>query len=610
MIGITVAFIAQVFIGGSLIIDKIILGEQGKIKVVPYVFWIAIMNCFGLLFFLFGFIPPAAAATYGIVFLAALSFIIMLLCYYQVLSRGEASEAVPVVGGFAPLATFLIGELFLASRLSFTEAIGFVLLITGGFLLFFSERAKLKELLPWTLLAAFFTGTTNILEKMVFDNTGNFVTGYALMKTATLLIGLSMLAFPSLRRHILSTSKKTPNPHKVLYFINRGMAGLGSFLIFYAIKLEAHPAIVESINGVRYVLVFILAFILAKCAPKILNETMKGWRMGLKLTATIAIVLGLAVLGVGKHYLSQPVPKASEVIWGVTFSEHMTEKLGIDTDETLRAIVRDLKPDGLRLVAYWDRIEKVKGTYDFSSLDRQMKIARDGKVKVILVIGERVPRWPECHIPGWAVPQEDLMRYVRVVIERYRGYENILYWQVENEPFLHFGKCPDVDTHLIAQEIQAVKALDPGRKVLMTDGGEFGDWYRAAYRSDLFGTTLYRKVHNRFFGEVTYPITPEVYPLKRDFVRFLTGRKDQPFVVIELGTEPWASKQIYEMTPQEQMANFSIADFKDNTRYALECRFDTYYLWGAEWWYYLKKVHGIDAYWNFAADLFAGKTDL
>lgn len=606
MTGVAVAFIAQLFLGVSLIVDKIFFGDHGTIKVVPYVFWITVMSCFGFIFFFFGFTMPGIKVI-GLVFLAALSFILMLLCYYEVISRGEASEAVPVVGGFAPLATFIIGSFFVMSRLNTSEAIAFGLLIMGGFILFFAERARLKELLTWTILASLFTGTTNILEKLVFDHTANFATGYALMKSATFIIGLSMLAVPSIRRNILISSKRTSRNNRILYFGNRTLAGIGALLVFYAIKLESHPAIIESINGVRYVIVFILALVLTRFFPSVLKEDMTWRKVLAKVSATLLIITGLAMLGIQRHYENLPMPKASDVRWGVTFSELMAEDLKLNPGDTLRAIIRELKPGGVRLVAYWDRIEKKKGQYNFDSLDEQMYIARQAKVPVILAIGQRVPRWPECHIPKWAKPEKDLIPYVKRVVMRYRGYRNILYWQVENEPFLHFGECKRANKKLIESEIANVRTLDPGRKILLTDGGEFGDWYRAAKRGSIFGTTLYRKVYNRVFGEFTYPITPEIYPLKRDIIKYFTKKPDQNFIIIELGTEPWGDKQIVEMTLQEQLETFSVRDFRDNVDYALKCRFDTYYLWGAEWWYYLKKKHKIDGYWNYAAEIFQAR---
>jgi len=602
MSGITVAFIAQVFIGVSLVIDKIFFGADGREKAVPYVFWIAILSCFGLVFFLFGFTMPRPVIL-ALSFAAGLSFILMLVAYYKVLSIGEATESVPVVGGFAPLATWIAGSFFQSSALNAAESAGFVLLIMGGFILFFSERSKLKSLLPWTLLAAALTGSTNILEKLVFLNTANFATGYALMKTSTLLTGVLMLTVPYLRRRIFSVSKKTARKLRVLYFANRAIAGAGSLLIFYAIKLESSPAIVEAINGVRYVIVFIVAFAVTIFIPRLLNETMRGWRVFAKVTATILIITGLTGLGLQRSYEKQPVPAAHDVKWGVTFSEFMAEKLDIDKVGALRAIIHELRPSGIRLVAYWNRIEKETGKYDFRSLDTQMNICRDAGMPVILVIGQRVPRWPECHIPVWANTKWDLPAYITKLVERYKGYRNLLYWQLENEPFLLFGECPPSDSELIKKEVALLRSLDPSRKILMTDGGEFGDWYRASSLADVFGTTLYRKVRTRLFGEITYPLTPEFYPLKRDIVKFFTGKHDQEFIVIELGVEPWAERQIYEIPPQEQMRNFTMLEFEANIDYALNCRFNTYYLWGVEWWYHLKVYHGINAYWNYAASL-------
>ncbi len=603
MTGVEIAFLAQVLLGTSLIIDKVFFGHHETIRVVPYVFWITVLSCVGFVFYFFGFTMPDVKVL-GYVFLAALSFVLMLLSYYEVLSRGEASEAAPVVGGFAPVITFIFGSFMIGSTLNTSEVIAFFLLILGGFILFFAERHDLAELLPWTILASVFTATTNILEKIVFDQTANFATGYALMKTATFLIGMVMLAIPPLRRNIFSSSKATSRGNRVLYFSNRAIAGLGALLIFYAIKLERNPAIIESINGVRYVGVFILALIFTKFWPSIIKEDMSLGKILEKSTATLLIVTGLAMLGIQRHYESQPLPAASEVNWGVTFSELMAEDLKLDADETLAAIIKELKPGGIRLVAYWNRIEPRRGEYDFKSLDSQMAIASRAKIPVILAIGQRVPRWPECHIPEWADPKRDLIPYMAQVVKRYRGFKNILYWQVENEPFLHFGICKRADKKLIGQEIEVVQNLDPGRKILLTDGGEFGDWYRAAKRGSIFGTTLYRKVYSRVFGQITYPITPEIYPLKRDIIKYLTKKPDQNFIIIELGTEPWGDKQIVEMTQDEQLENFSVSDFRDNIEYALKCRFDTYYLWGAEWWYFLKKKQRISGYWDYAAEVF------
>ena len=57
--------------------------------------------------------------------------------------------------------------------------------------------------------------------------------------------------------------------------VNRFMAGVGSFLVFYAISL-ASPAVVDAITGVRYVLIFLGAYLLTKFRPSLLRENFTG----------------------------------------------------------------------------------------------------------------------------------------------------------------------------------------------------------------------------------------------------------------------------------------------------------------------------------------------
>lgn len=109
--GVAIAFIAQFFIALSLVIDKIFFNDTEGKGVITYVFWISILSCFGFVLVFFGFeIPSAKGLLWSMV--AACSFFAMLLSYYKVISIGEVTEAVPVVGGFAPLATFFISMVF------------------------------------------------------------------------------------------------------------------------------------------------------------------------------------------------------------------------------------------------------------------------------------------------------------------------------------------------------------------------------------------------------------------------------------------------------------------------------------------------------------------
>ena len=89
-----------------------------------------------------------------------------------------------------------------------------------------------------------------------------------------------------------------------------------------------------------------------------------------------------------------------------------------------------------------------KDNYYFDDIDWQLAQAKDKGVKIIYVVGMKSGRWPECHIPDWAnnlseQQQKDAtLNYIKEVVQRYKDNDAITYWQVENEPFFHFGECP------------------------------------------------------------------------------------------------------------------------------------------------------------------------
>jgi hypothetical protein len=106
---------------------------------------------------------------------------------------------------------------------------------------------------------------------------------------------------------------------------------------------------------------------------------------------------------------------------GATFISDYARYFDLDPQETLRAIFTDLNVKHVRFVSYWEDIEPKPGQYDFSDLDWQFKLAKDYGAKVSLSIGLRQPRWPECHMPGWAArePKPDWEPQLKTCITRH-----------------------------------------------------------------------------------------------------------------------------------------------------------------------------------------------
>jgi drug/metabolite transporter (DMT)-like permease len=292
--GVLIALLANSLIGISLVWDKVLLRRPATRSVAGYVFWLGAMSIFGLALAPFGFHMPGARPALlgfgtGIVHLAANYF------YYQALQAGEASDTLAVMGGLSPTATVLIALALIKQPLGGHGPGGFALMVAGGFVMFLAERVPWRAILPPVVLSAGLFGLTNVLQKLVFDQTG-FVTGYVFFTLGTFAGALLLLLRPSWRRQIFRKSKEAPPRSRFWYFVNRFLSGVGSFLIFVAIS-RASPAVVDAISGIRYAFIFAGAWLITRYRPRWLQEEFHGWTLVAKTAGTILVIAGLVIVG-------------------------------------------------------------------------------------------------------------------------------------------------------------------------------------------------------------------------------------------------------------------------------------------------------------------------
>ncbi|MFA7169440.1 MAG: beta-galactosidase [Candidatus Paceibacterota bacterium] len=301
-------------------------------------------------------------------------------------------------------------------------------------------------------------------------------------------------------------------------------------------------------------------------------------------------------------------PRNSQVTYGVTFSKPFSESMGMDWKENYLALLDDLEVKRLRIPVYWTEIEAQEGEYRFENIDWQIEEAAKRNAKIVFVVGQKQPRWPECHIPEWVNELNDEQRESEIeetlttVINRYKNNPAISAWQVENEPFLPYGECPIITKKLLDKEIEIVRELDSSRPIIITDSGELSTWYDAASRSDILGTTLYRIVWNDRLGYVHYPISSLFYRFKAAFIMYFTNV--QKIIIVELQGEPWGPTLILDMPLEEQRESMNAEQFSKNIEFVKNVEFSEAYLWGGEWWYWLKTVKGDDSLWEEARKIF------
>jgi len=300
---------------------------------------------------------------------------------------------------------------------------------------------------------------------------------------------------------------------------------------------------------------------------------------------------------------------AEKIEWGVVFSQKHAQLLELDWKKAYLQILEDLKAKNLKIITHWDLIEPKNNQFNFEDLDWQIKEAEKRNAKIILVIGMKTGRWPECHIPKWITQnsklksqnyENEILDFLPTIIERYKDSKAIFAWQVENEPFFPFGECPKIEKNFVKKEIELVRSLDK-RPIIFGDSGEFSFWIEAARLGDIVGTTLHRRVYFREFQRyITYPFPPVYYWRKAKLIEFFFKKK---VIIGELQAEPWCKNLIYNCDLREQEITMDFKKFKENIDFARKTGLDTIYLWGVEWWYWLKEK-GDESILNEAKTLF------
>ncbi len=325
---------------------------------------------------------------------------------------------------------------------------------------------------------------------------------------------------------------------------------------------------------------------------------MKRLLYGIGVLAIMIILFLFATL--------HPVPKT--VTYGVTFSQLYAKQLGLDWRAVYRATLEDLGVKKLRIPAYWPVVEPKEGAFDWTDLDYELDLAKDRGAEVVLVVGFRQPRWPECYTAEWAKgrswdeQKKEIRTYIATVVNRYKDNSAIHYWQVENEPYLKaFGVCGPLDEQFLKEEIALVKSLD-SRPVLVTDSGNLGSWLGPYKNGDAFGTSLYVYFWNPTVGQFKTKWPALVYRMKERFAELLYGPK--PTFLIELSLEPWLIEPLQDTPLPTQLERMDIEKFNEIISYAKKTSFDTQYLWGVEWWYYMKEK-GHPEFWDTAKSLYS-----
>lgn len=298
-----IALLAYILAAGNSVIDKYLLRTSFP-HPVAYAFYVGIFSSFAIFVtpFDFEWLAPRdmlIALGAGIIFLFAL------IAFFSALKRDAASRVTSIVGGVTPLIILSFGAIFFDKVLSPQAVTGVFCLILGTILMSLSietDDARLLSSEPLkaqmdiknvllALLASLFFGLFFVCIEYVFTQT-NFLPGYFWMRVGSFVGAFLLLLVPVWRAVIWRTGTETHPRAGQLFVINKTIAGLAFFILNYAIFL-GDAAIVNALEGAKYVFVFIFVYVLSKKFPHILAEQLHGPVLIQKVAGLAMITLGI-----------------------------------------------------------------------------------------------------------------------------------------------------------------------------------------------------------------------------------------------------------------------------------------------------------------------------
>ncbi len=298
-----------------------------------------------------------------------------------------------------------------------------------------------------------------------------------------------------------------------------------------------------------------------------------------------------------------------KIKWGATFSKLQAKELELDWVHTYGTMIDEINFQTIRLPIYWPDVEESPGNFNFSDYAWMVEKAAQKNIEIVPVIGQRVPRWPECHTPKFYqnLSQKELQAKIKKLITAeiifFKKYKNIKKWQVNNEPFADFfGQCAPSNSIYLDEQIKLVKSLD-SRPIIITEAGELSTWVKGAKRADILGISMYRMTWSKIFGWFYYPLPPAYYYYKSKIISLITDVNK--IINTELQVEPWSKGiPLKDLEEFDQNYAMDIAQVKTNLEFAKKTGLQENYIWGIEWWYWQGAKKNNWQYWEFAKEYF------
>lgn len=302
MIWLLIVVVAHILYALVFVVDKYVLSKPLPHPIV-YAFYVGVLSFLILVLVPFGFYFPSFTELI-LVLIAGVAQVTGWVFYFKALNKGEVSKVVPFVGGFIAIFTLILSIFIINERLSVEQIIAFIFLVLGALILSVKKKSFLeksfksvvfqrKGVFKIALLSSLLFAIFWVITKYIFlDN--NFITSLVWLRTAPGLVALTLL-IPKKNRELIFKRTEKLKPKTVKFVISaRALGVLGALGIYGGVYMGS-VTLVNSLQGLQYFFVLVLATIFFKKFPG-LKEQFSKEIIVQKIVAILLIAIGLFIL--------------------------------------------------------------------------------------------------------------------------------------------------------------------------------------------------------------------------------------------------------------------------------------------------------------------------
>lgn len=227
--------------------------------------------------------------------------VVALVLFFTAVGRDEISRVVPATGSLTPISTFLLSYFLLGERFDVEMLVAFSLLAFGGIIIAFRSfwslfRKKDFSLFGLEMLAAVLFAVGFVTQKYGFNGFESDFSSFLWARAGGVFAALPLLFYSDVRSRLSFSEIRSGEAKKGLFYaVSRIFAGVSPLMITVAISFGS-ATLVNAIQGVQYVFLYILAILFSRRFPDIFREEFDHAVVIQKSIALILIIVGLILV--------------------------------------------------------------------------------------------------------------------------------------------------------------------------------------------------------------------------------------------------------------------------------------------------------------------------